>query len=229
MKTPSQNNDSPAEDPKAEVKDDTEVKVSETTEKEDTKSAEEETEATENSKSDSKKDNHEEVEELCKSCQRPLSKKTGECYYCKEVDKEAEKNLSMIMLDWQHEAASDPDARKQQSTRKVLSLVLVLQASACIAFGTVPNIDPFYGAHYHWIAGLVVAFCCWSFYFNSLTALTTIVLNLGVTLFYMNIILKAIADKLFVTAFTSGLVVSMACFSLFLIIARIFKTKTIEL
>ena len=106
---------------------------------------------------------------VCEECGRALSQKTGICYYCnREVDKETEKNLSMLLLDWQQEAAADPEARETEKLRKVLSVIMAIAASACITMGIVPDIDKFNPAYVHWSMGVLIAACCWCFYFNSM-------------------------------------------------------------
>ena len=166
---------------------------------------------------------------LCQECGRTISQKTGVCYYCnREVDKETEKNLGLLLLDWQKQAAEDPEEREIQKLRKVLSIFMAIAASACITMGIMPGTDPFFPAFVHWGLGILMAAACWCFYFNSLTALLAVAVNLTVMIFYTNLIIKAI-PRLVATAFISGLIVGLCTFTLLLIIIRIFKTKTVEL
>jgi hypothetical protein len=166
--------------------------------------------------------------QLCKECARPLSQKTGECYYCKKGDVNMEKDLGMIMLDWQQQAASDPDARQKEKFQKGISLLLAILASACIASGIVPDFIPNFPAYYFLICGVAVALCCWSFYFNSITLLVTIITTMAVLLLYLNVILKS-SPHLMMPAIASAFVVGISTFIIFLITFRIFKNKAIEL
>jgi hypothetical protein len=166
--------------------------------------------------------------ENCKACGRALSQKTGSCYYCKEqVDKETEKNLSLIMLDWQQQAACDPDQRQKQKARKLISTMLVLIASACVATGVVQFV-PFYPSYYFIICGVLMATCCWCFHFNSITISLTIISNLAVFLLYTNSVIQSIPSSIG-TAFICGGVLSMAALVMLIITLRIFKSKTVEL
>jgi hypothetical protein len=172
--------------------------------------------------------NDENTFDSCKACGRALSQKTGECYYCKErVDKETEKNLSLIMLDWQQQAVSDPDQRQKEKARKTISTMLVLIASACVATG-IARFVPYYPSYYFIICGALVAICCWCFYFNSLTLILTTISNLAVFILYTNSVMQSIPDHIG-TAFICGAILSMPAFVMFIITLRIFKSKTIEL
>jgi hypothetical protein len=166
--------------------------------------------------------------QLCKECARPVSQKTGECYYCKKGDVNMEKDLGMIMLDWQQQAASDPDARQKEKSKKGISLLLAILASACIASGIVPDFIPHFPAYYFLLCGVAIAFCCWSFYFNSMTLLLTIITTMAVLLLYANVILKSIPHQL-MAAIASAFVIGISTLIIFLISLRIFKNKAIEL
>ncbi len=164
----------------------------------------------------------------CKSCGRAISQTTGKCYYCAEADPEDIKNLNFIMLDWQRKAASDPDLRSTEKSKKVLSLIQAFVASACIALGLVPDFIPFKIANLVFLFGAVSAISCWCFYFNSLTLLFCIMANVANMLFFLQLAFKCI-PQLIIPAFVCGFVASLSAFTLFLIMVRIFKNKAVEL
>ena len=164
---------------------------------------------------------------LCKGCGRSLSQKTGDCYYCKVPDPLLDKELGLLMLEWRQQSASNPDAGKSESTRKTISFLLALLSAACVSTGILNDIAslPIY---YFFLSAVAIAFCCWSFYFNSQTLLFCIVTTLALLLFYTNVILKAVPHH-FAIALLSGVIVALSVFVLLLIILRIFKNKAFEL
>ena len=167
-------------------------------------------------------------EVLCKSCQRAVSKTTGKCYYCAEADPEDIKKLNFIMLDWQHKAASDPDLRSTEKSKKILSLLQAFIASACIALGLVPDFTPHNLGSFSFIFGGITALSCWCFYFNSYTLIFCILCNTATMLFFLDLAFKCI-PTLIIPAFVCGFVASLCAFTLFLIMVKIFKNKAVEL
>jgi len=164
----------------------------------------------------------------CKSCGRAISQTTGKCYYCAEADPEDIKKLNFIMLDWQHKAASDPDVRSTEKSKKVLSLIQAFIASACIALGIVPDFIPFNFSKFVFLFGILSAVSCWCFYFNSATLIFCILTNIATMIFFLELAFQCI-PSLIIPAFVCGFVASLGAFTLFLIMVRIFKNKAVEL
>ena len=167
-------------------------------------------------------------EKVCKDCGRALSLKTGNCYYCSEANPEDIKNLNFIMLDWQQKAASDPDLRAKERTVKVLSLLQAFLASACIALGFVPDFIQFDYPYVFFILGVLSAFSCWCFHFNSLGLVFSIVTNAAVLIFFLNLAFQSI-PKLIIPAFVCGFIASFSALTLLLITLRIYKNKAVEI
>lgn len=165
---------------------------------------------------------------VCKMCSRAISLTTGKCYYCAESEPEDLKKLNILMLDWQHKAASDPDARASENTKRVLSLFQALSASACIAIGMVPDFIPIQASGVYFIFAALVAFSCWCFYFNSIALTYCVLANAATMFFFLNLAFRVMPD-LILPAFACGFIAALNAFILFLITVRIYKNKAVEI
>ena len=164
----------------------------------------------------------------CEKCGRAISQATGKCYYCAEADPEDLKKLNFLMLDWQHSAAKDPDARASENSKKVLSFFQALAASASIAIGMVPDFIPDQSIYAYFIIAALIAFSCWCFYFNSATLVYSVIANAAGMIFFLNLAFKVI-PQLILPAFVCGFIASLCAFTIFLITVRIYKNKAVEI
>lgn len=167
-------------------------------------------------------------ESVCKICSRIISQTTGKCYYCAEAEPEDLKKMNLLMLDWQHKAASDPEARVSENTKKVLSFFQALAASACIAIGMVPDFIPIQPTWAYFLLAAIVAFSCWCFHFNSLALCYCVLANAACMFFFLNLAFKVMPD-LILPAFACGFIGALNAFILFLITVRIYKNKAVEI
>lgn len=168
------------------------------------------------------------AESLCQKCSRAISLTTGKCYYCAEPEPEDLKKLNLLMLDWQHKAASDPDARASENTKKVLSFFQALAASASIAVGMVDGFIPDQAVYIYFILAALIAFSCWCFYFNSATLVYCVLANTAGMMFFLHLAFKGLPQHI-LQAFICGFIASLCSFTLFLITVRIYKNKAVEI
>ena len=164
----------------------------------------------------------------CPDCDRALSMKTGKCYYCSEEDPETIKNLSFVMLDWQHQAALDSEGRASEKAEKTLSLLFAFSAAGSIALGMSGMANQYYPAYLFIVIGLVTGTMGAVFKNGSLPLIAATIFQTFCMFFYIQLAFKFIPG-LIPNALVSGLGSAIAALSVILVIVRIIKNKAIEI
>ncbi|MEN9360127.1 MAG: hypothetical protein RL095_1662 [Verrucomicrobiota bacterium] len=67
---------------------------------------------------------------LCAKCSRPVSVASGTCYYCREVPKEKEAELTLLALDLERKAEKEAEAAKTEGS--LIFIAVFLAAVTCL-------------------------------------------------------------------------------------------------
>jgi hypothetical protein len=164
----------------------------------------------------------------CDKCQRALSVKTGQCYYCSEADPEAIKNLNFLMLDWQRQAAKDPETKATRKFVNILSVLFAMSAASSLVMSFSSAGTAHFPSWLFIIIAFTTAFMGWCFHFNSQALLCAVLLQMAAMFFYMSLAFKSLPSEL-LNAFFCGFVATLSTSCVLLITLRIFKNKAIQL
>ncbi len=170
-------------------------------------------------------------ESICKKCGRVLSTKSNSCYYCSEVTPEQIKNLNFIMLDWQHQEASDSEFHKGEKIRKIVTLLQIIACATFIALIIVPDITErsFLKTVYHSLAIVLLFISCRIFHLNSYTIIYCALLNCTIFIFSLSLAFSSLRQHYTIASFVYGFISSLSAFIIYLIIVRIYNNKAVEL